>query len=88
MDPYIMEVLFTWLEREFPDAARIWDQAMNKRVGLKKASLSKVYMKAHANKISSIELPTLPEQDDWVYDTTRYEKPTKSIVMVCHEFVC
>lgn len=88
MDPYFMEVLFTWLEREFPDAARIWNQAMNKRVGLNKASLSKVYMKAHANNISSIELPTLPEQDDWVYDTTRYGKPARSIVMVCHEFVC
>ena len=61
MEPEILEVLFTYLERDWPGAARIWNQTMNHRMGLYKAPLSKVYMKAHANNVSSIELPTIPE---------------------------
>lgn len=33
-------------------------------------------------------LITIPEQDDWVYSTTRNGEPYQSPEMVCHEFIC
>ena len=50
--------------------------------------LHHVYKKAAENHISTLELFTIPEDDNFIYKTTRYGKPEETPVMICHEFVC
>jgi len=38
--------------------------------------------------ISNVELPTIPENDYWLYNTTRNDVPTEHRIMICHCFVC
>jgi hypothetical protein len=33
-------------------------------------------------------MPTIVEQDSWVYNTTRYGEPAEGAAMVCCVFVC
>jgi hypothetical protein len=55
---------------------------------LTNAPLSLVYQKAFSENISSVELFTKVEKDEWLYDTFRYGKPTKAKAMVCVNFAC
>jgi len=41
-------------------------------MNLTNAPLHEVYHKAELSGIKNIELATLPEQDHWLYNTTRY----------------
>lgn len=38
--------------------------------------------------MSTTDLITIVEQDDWVYNTTRYGEPTVGKNMVCCVYVC
>ena len=76
------------MEQELPDSAKVWAAALNQRVGLENAPLSQVYHEAFKRGISSTELYTLPEKDEYLYNTTRYDKPGKFSAMNCVVFVC
>lgn len=43
----LLEILFSYLEREAPDATKVWRQAMGMRVGLPDAKLHEIYYKAY-----------------------------------------
>lgn len=89
LEAEFIEYLFTTVERYSPEAARIWTQAMANRVQMNDGSpLHHVYKKAAENNISSLELFTIPEDDNFIYKTTRFGKPEETPVMICHEFVC
>lgn len=68
--------------------SNIIDQALNQRVNTKNKSVSEVYKIALEKGWDTRMLPTIPEQDNWVYSTTRNGEPYESPEMVCHEFVC
>lgn len=53
--------------------ARVWTQTLSKRVGMSSDSkLEDIYYEAQKRGISSLELPAIPEKDDWEYETTKY----------------
>lgn len=88
MDPHMLEILFTFLERHYPDATIVYSPGLNKRVGLENAPLLEVFKKAHDMHLSSIDLVAIPEQDSWLYATKQNGKPVKSRAMVCVDFAC
>ena len=87
----LIEVAFGLIDALMPSTADLmWRQAWALRVGEPEAHLStlEIYRKASEKGMSLEELPTVVEQDDWIYNTTRYGKPVKGRSMVCCVFVC
>jgi hypothetical protein len=76
------------LEKLQPSTSIVWNEAMNKRVGLHNAPLHEVYHEAQKQGMNSTYLYTIPEQDDWKYNTTRNGQPVESMVMICNDLVC
>ena len=87
----LIEVAFGLIDALMPSTADLmWRQAWALRVGEPESRLStlEIYRKASEKGMSLEELPTVVEQDDWIYNTTRYGKPVKGRSMVCCVFVC
>jgi len=86
----LMEVLLGFLDKFFGlvgDA--LFHQAFNKRLGNTNFNRAADQFKFADDKgIGSSKLPTLPEQDAWDYNTTRFDKPAVGKSMVCCVFVC
>lgn len=57
-------------------------------MGKRDASLPEIYKIAYEKGISSFDLPWIPEEDHWKYNTTRYGEPYEEEISVCHTFVC
>jgi hypothetical protein len=89
LTPSHMQVLFGWIDRTMPTVGDvIFLQAWNKRVGAEGLSFAEVLQKANQTGISLEELPTIVEEDSWVYNITRYGEPAVGPSLVCCTFVC
>eukprot|EP01061_Rhynchopus_euleeides_P043193 TRINITY_DN753_c1_g1_i1.p2 TRINITY_DN753_c1_g1~~TRINITY_DN753_c1_g1_i1.p2 ORF type:complete len:292 (+),score=130.10 TRINITY_DN753_c1_g1_i1:3-878(+) len=86
----IVEVLFAVAHRLVPEVSdRIVVQAWNLRVNSTGLTPDEVFMRAETVlNISSEVIPTIVEQDSWLYNTTRNGKVTMGRSMVCCVFVC
>eukprot|EP01061_Rhynchopus_euleeides_P016104 TRINITY_DN272_c0_g1_i1.p1 TRINITY_DN272_c0_g1~~TRINITY_DN272_c0_g1_i1.p1 ORF type:complete len:649 (+),score=296.80 TRINITY_DN272_c0_g1_i1:83-1948(+) len=85
-----VEVLFAIGHRIAPEVTDMLAvQAWNLRVGTSGLTPDEIFMHAETVlNISSNVIPTIVEQDSWVYNTTRYGKPAVGRSMVCCAFVC
>lgn len=86
----VVEPLFATIDRHIPQiSAMMWNQAWNKRIGTVDLSTSEIYQAAAVQSaIPSRVIPTMVEQDVWLYNTTRYDQPAVAPSLVCCVFVC
>ena len=62
LEPEMVEIIFSYLERHVSDATIIWSQAMNQRINSTEIiPISEVYRIAYEQGIKTEELPTIPE---------------------------
>ncbi|KAF4685970.1 hypothetical protein FOZ63_021315, partial [Perkinsus olseni] len=85
-----VEVAVGLVERVKPDMAQLmFAQALNHRLGTEGLTLSEIIKVADAKlEGGSAALPTIPEHDDWTYDTHRNGKPIEGPNRVCSALVC
>jgi len=89
MTPHHVQVLFGFFHRSLPDVADVlYLEAWNKRVGTKGLGLAEVLQVANKSGIPAEVVPTIVEQDTWLYNTTRYGVVTDGPALVCCTFVC
>jgi hypothetical protein len=85
----LVEPLFGLIDRAIPELASVfWVQAWNLRLGTSGLRTSDIYQEAAKRGMNSIDVPIIPEQDTWLYNTTRYGEPYVGKAMVCCVFVC
>lgn len=85
----LVEPLFAHIDRYVPDvSSMLYNDAWNKRVGQTDLRTAEIYKAAFDMGIDSAVIPTIVEQDSWVYNTTRYGEPAVGRSMVCCVFVC
>jgi len=83
------EMLFSYIQRVSFDAARVFVPMVQQRAGVPfNSTLLQAYYALAQQGVQPIEAFSIPEQDDWLYETTRYGEPTLSKSMVCNDFVC
>jgi hypothetical protein len=84
-----IQVAFSWVDELVPAIGDIlFNEAFNKRVGTENLRAPDVFMAAAQKGIDLPSLPTIIEQDDWMYQTKRDGKPAVGRSMVCCVFVC
>jgi hypothetical protein len=85
-----IEPLFATIDRHIPQiSSMMWNPAFNKRIGTTDLNTAQIYQTAmEVNQIPSRVIPTIVEQDEWRYNTTRYEQPYTAPSLVCCVFVC
>lgn len=85
----LVETLFAIIDRAVPQISDLmWNPAWNKRIGTTGLDTADIYYAASQQGIESRAIPTIVEQDDWEYETTRYGEPAVGKSMVCCVFVC
>jgi len=85
----LVESLFALIDKSIPQLANLfWNQAWNHRLGTSGLTTAELFQEAGKRNMKSIEIPIIPEQDSWVYNTTRYGEPAVGKAMVCCVFVC
>lgn len=83
------ETLFGALDRKAPDLVNMFvNQAFNFRLGTSDLRFPEILQEASKQGIASKAIPTIPEQDSWMYQTTRNEEPAVGRSMVCCVYVC
>jgi hypothetical protein len=101
LEPEHLELLISYLERLSADAARsgpvtlpavrILKPALMQRAGVAfdhPTGVLEAYYQAHLAGVELTELALEPEQDGWLYPTTRDGEPVSSPAMICNVFVC
>jgi hypothetical protein len=77
------------IDRNTGIGAMIWNPGMAKRLGVSdQLRTSELYQLAAEQGMSSLDVIRIPEQDSWVYNTTRNGEPYVGKDMVCDVFVC
>lgn len=85
----LVESLFAIIDRTIPQISDLmWNPAWNKRLGTGDLSTADIYFESDKQGIDARVLPTIVEQDDWLYNTTRNGEPAVGKSMVCCVFVC
>jgi len=86
----LIEPLFALVDRMSPQASNIlYNQAFNHRLGTQDLGTSDLYYESEVNQnIKSIDLPTIVEDDNWEYTTTRYGEITTDKAIICCVHVC
>ncbi|CAM9245514.1 unnamed protein product [Ectocarpus fasciculatus] len=85
----LVEPLFAVIDRNIPEvSATLYNDAWNKRVGATGLATAEIYKAAYDLGMESNVIPTIVEEDSWVYNTTRYGEPAVGPSMVCCVFVC
>jgi hypothetical protein len=85
----LVESVFAIIDRNIPEVSLLWNPAWNKRIGTTNLKTSDIYYTAQTQlNMDSRTIPTIVEQDSWVYDTTRNGEPAVGKSMVCCVFVC
>jgi len=86
----LVETLFAIIDRHLPSLSdKIWNQAWNHRIGTTGLDTADIYKTAFDQGITnSAVIPTIPEQDSWLYQTTRNGEPAVGRSMVCCVYVC
>lgn len=84
-----VEVLFSVINKYIPAIGdKLFTQAWNLRLGTSGLVPADLYMLAEQRGIQAADIPTLVEQDTWVYQTTRNGVAASGPSMVCCVFVC
>jgi hypothetical protein len=83
------EVLFGLIDKAAPELAdEFVIEAWNLRLGTEGLRIADLYYTAYQQGLSAVDIPQIPEQDSWLYHTTRYGSPAIGKSMVCCVFVC
>jgi len=85
----LVESLFGILDRLSPDLVDLFiNQAFNIRLGTSGLRTAQLYQEGANQGMDSRVIPTIVEQDSWMYNTTRNGEPAQGRSMVCCVFVC
>lgn len=85
----LVMTLFSVLNKGIPALGDLlFKQAWNFRLNTTGLEPPQLYQLAASKGMNPAEIPTIPEQDAWKYNTTRYGKPAVGESMVCCVFVC
>ncbi|XP_062014736.1 uncharacterized protein LOC133731359, partial [Rosa rugosa] len=63
----VVSVMSMWTRLQPAYAANMWNEALNKRVGIEGLDLYEILAEVENREISVDYLLTIPEQDEWVY---------------------
>merc|ERR1712080_441145 len=89
LEPQHFEMLFSYVERISPVASRVFKPAIMQRAGVAfDEPIVEAYYAAHLKGIEPDVLHLIPEEDGWLYETTRFDEPAVSPVAICNVFVC
>jgi len=84
-----IEPLVAIIEKLSPEFAdKLFLQALNKRLGTQGLDEADLLQEADKQGIPHEVLPTIVEEDSWIYNTTRYGTVTEGMSMICCTFVC
>lgn len=73
MDWELIESLFAIIDRADPDLSNLfWNQALNHRLNTEGLNTAQIWQEAANQGMDSREVPTIVEQDEWLYKTTKY----------------
>jgi len=82
-------ILFGLVDKIAPTASDlIFNAAMNQRLNTTDLRMAELLQTADEKGIVAETIPTIVEEDSFVYNTTRYGKVTNGPSMVCCVFVC
>lgn len=87
----LLEPLIAYVDRLIPEAGdMLWNAGLSKRLNTADGALrtSELYQEAARQGMATNEVITIPEQDTWMYNTTRYDQPAVGRSMVCCVYVC
>lgn len=85
----LLEPLLAIVDRNVPEIGdMIWNPGYNKRLGTEGLRTAEMYQEAARQGMKSVDVISIPEQDTWTYNTTRYDEPAEGRCMVCCVFVC
>ena len=85
----LLEPALALVDRRIPEIGdMIWNAGLNQRLGTTNLRTADLFYEASQRGISSNELITIVERDEWVYNTTRNDQPAVGPAMVCCVFVC
>jgi len=86
----LAEPLLAWIDRKIPEVGdMIWNPGYAKRLGVADGMrTAELYKEAFNQGMNSVDVISIPEQDTWIYSTTRYDEPAEGRCMVCCVFVC
>jgi len=91
LTPHHVQVLFGFIDKSIPTIGdTLFLQAWSKRIGRgnEQLSFAEILMYGNQTGFSAIDIPVIPEQDDWTYNTTRYGVVAEGPALVCCTFVC
>jgi len=84
----MVSVVFPLIGRVIEKFNSFFDQAFNKRLGTTGLDFGSVLREAASQGIEAQNIPTIVEDDSWVYNLTRNGEPSTGPSMVCCVFVC
>lgn len=85
----LLEPFIAHVDRLLPEVGdMLWNAGLAKRLGTASTRTAELYEEAGRQGVSTAALLTVPEQDSWLYNTTRYDEPAEGRAMVCCVFVC
>jgi len=85
----LVESVFGILDRLSPELVDMFiNQAFNIRLGTAGLRTAQLYQEAAKQGMDSRVIPTIVEQDAWMYNTTRNGEPAQGRSMVCCVYVC
>jgi hypothetical protein len=84
------ELLFALVDRLVPPIGELmWNSAIAMRLGVSdKLRTAELYQIAGERGLNMMDVLVMPERDDYLYNTTRYDEPAVGKSMVCCQFVC
>jgi len=90
LTPHHVQVLFGFIDKSLPSVGDVlFSQAWAKRIGRdEKLSFAEILMYGNRSGHAAIDIPVIPEQDNWMYNTTRYGVVAEGPALVCCTFVC
>jgi hypothetical protein len=84
-----MEVVFGWMDAWLPSIGDLlFNEAFNHRLGTTGLKAPELFYTAVTQGLAVSQLPTVVEEDAWLYNTTRYGQVAQGRSLVCCVFVC
>jgi hypothetical protein len=86
----VAETVLALVDRMIPPIGyMMWNSGLAMRLGVSDTLRTAELLRESAKQgIKSNDLVVVPEQDSWLYNTTKYDEPTVGKNMVCCVFVC
>jgi hypothetical protein len=84
----LVEIVLPLLERYVEKFTSVYDQAFNRRLGTTGLDFAGLLQAASQKGIEARTIPTIVEQDDWMYHTTKNGQAVTGPSLVCCTLVC